>query len=127
MLVSTLAFAVQPASRAWRPDPRAPRRRGGSLRSPAILMLVLIEVGTGTVFGATEVGVTAAAKALGSTAAAGPLLGLWGVGSLLGGIAATRLGGGARRAGGVILLLAALAVAHGALMLSPAACSRSAR
>ncbi len=118
MLVATVAFAAQPASRAWRPDPGSPRRRGGSLRSPAIVVLALIEVGTGTVFGATEVGVTAAAKALGSTAAAGPLLGLWGVGSLLGGIAATRAGGSARRAGGLTLLLAALAVAHGALLLS---------
>jgi MFS family permease len=118
MLVCTVAFAVQPASRAWRAEPSAPRRRGGSLRTPAILTLALIELGTGIVFGATDVGVTAAAKALGSTAAAGPLLGLWGVGSLLGGIAATRLGGGARHAGGLILLLAALALAHGALMLS---------
>ena len=117
MLVSTLAFAAQPTSRAWRPDPSAPRSRGGSLRSPAIVTLALLELGTGAVFGATEVGVTAAAKALGSTAAAGPLLGLWGFGSLLGGIAATRLGGGARRAGGLILLLSALAVAHGALTL----------
>ena len=117
MLVSTIAFAAQPASRAWRPDASAPRRRGGSLRSRAILILALLELGTGAVFGATEVGVTAAAKALGSTTAAGPLLGLWGFGSLLGGIAATRLGGGARRAGGLILLLSALAVAHGALTL----------
>ena len=115
MLAATLAFAAQPASRAWRPDPDAPRRRGGSLRSPAILTLALIEIATGAVFGATEVGVTAAAKALGSTAAAGPLLGLWGLGSLFGGIAATRLGGSARRSGGVILLLTALAVVHGAL------------
>ena len=115
MLAATLAFAAQPASRAWRPDTDAPRRRGGSLRSRAILTLALIEIGTGAVFGATEVGVTAAAKLLGSATAAGPLLGLWGLGSLFGGIAATRLGGGARRAGGVIVLLAALAVAHGAL------------
>ncbi len=118
MLACTLAFAAQPASRAWRPDPNAPRRRGSSLRSRTILTLALIEIGTGAVFGATDVGVTAAAKALGSTAAAGPLLGLWGIGSLFGGIAATRLGGGARRAGGLTLLLAALAVAHGALALS---------
>ena len=118
MLAATLAFAAQPASRAWRPDPDAPRRRGGSLRSPAILTLALIEIATGAVFGATEVGVTAAAKALGSTAAAGPLLGLWGLGSLFGGIAATRLGGSARRSGGVILLLTALAVVHGALMFA---------
>lgn len=117
MLASTLAFAAQPASRAWRPDLSVPRRRGGSLRAPAIPILALIELATGAVFGATDVGVTAAAKALGSTAAAGPLLGLWGLGSLLGGIAATRLGGSARRAGGLILLLGALAVAHGALTL----------
>lgn len=35
------------------------------------------------------VGVVAAARGLGSSAAAGPLLGLWGLGSLLGGIAPT--------------------------------------
>jgi MFS family permease len=118
MLGGTIAFAAQPASRRWRPGRVEPRPRGGSLRSPAIRMLVLILVGIGTVFGSTEVGVTAAAKALGSTAAAGPLLALWGVGSLLGGIVATRLGGGARRAGGLMLLLVALAVGHGALAVT---------
>ena len=118
MLGGTVAFAAQPASRRWRPGHQLPRPRGGSLRSPAIRMLVLILIGTGTVFGATEVGVTAAAKALGSTAVGGPLLALWGLGSLLGGIVATRLGGGARRAGGLTVLLAALAVGHGALVLT---------
>jgi hypothetical protein len=76
------------------------------------------DAASGTVFGAVDVGVTAAAKALGSTPAAAPLLGLWGVGSLLGGIAATRLGGSARRAGGLTLLLAALTLGHGALILT---------
>jgi MFS family permease len=70
------------------------------------------------VFGATEVGVTAATKALGSSVAAGPLLALWGLGSLLGGIVATRLGGGARRARGLKNLLGALAIGHGALVLT---------
>ena len=118
MLVSTLAFAAQPASRRWQPDPAATRPRGGSLRSPAIRALVLILLGTGAVFGATDVGVTAAAASLGSTAAAGPLLGLWGLGSLLGGIVTTRLGGGAQRSRGLVILLAALAVGHGALLLT---------
>jgi MFS family permease len=118
MLVATLVFAAQPASRRWRPDPDVSRPRGGSLHSPAMRTLVLILFGTGAVFGATDVGVTAAAKALGSTAAAGPLLGLWGAGSLLGGIAATRLGGGAQRANGLKTLLGALALAHGALILT---------
>jgi hypothetical protein len=128
MLAGTLVFATQPASRRWRPDRDTPRPRGGSLRSPPMRTLVLIELGLGAVFGATDVGatdvgatdvgVTAAAKVLGSIAAAGPLLGLWGVGSLLGGIAATRLGGGTRHARGLTLLLAALALGHGALILT---------
>ena len=117
MLVATIAFAAQPAPRRWRPEPHTPPPRGGSLRSPAMRTLALIPLGTGAVFGAVDVGVTAAAKALGSTAAAGPLLGLWGVGSLLGGIAATRRGG-ARGARGLKLLLAALALGHGALIVT---------
>lgn len=118
MLAGTIAFATRPASRRWRPDPHTPRHRGGALRSAAMRTLVLIMVGTGAAFGATEVGVTAAAHALGSTASAGPLLGLWGVGSLLGGIAVMRLGSGALRPRRLGLLLAALALAHGALILT---------
>jgi predicted MFS family arabinose efflux permease len=79
---------------------------------------VVIELGTGVAFGATEVGVTAATHALASSAAAGPLLGLWGLGSLLGGAVATRLGGSAQSARGVTLLLIALALAHAALILT---------
>jgi MFS family permease len=118
MLAGTLAFATRGASRRWRPDPKAPRQRGGSLRPPAIRTLILILAGTGGVFGATEVGVTAAAHALSETGAAGPVLGVWGAGSLVGGLIATRLGGGATSARGRMLLLAALAVTHGALILA---------
>lgn len=118
MLAGTLVFAAQPASRSWRPDRRARRVLGGSLRSPAMRTLVAILTGTGAAFGATEVGVTAAAHALGSSAAAGPLLGLWGLGSLLGGIAVTRLGGSARSARGLTVLLVALALGHGALIIA---------
>ena len=128
MLVGTLAFATQPASRRWRPPRRAARARGGSLRSRTIRTLVALLLFTGAAFGATEVGVTAAARALGASAAAGPLLGFWGVGSLLGGVAATRSGGGARTARGMIVLLGALAVSHGALrpitLWRSASCSR---
>jgi MFS family permease len=118
ILGGTFVFAAQPASRRWRPEPVSSRRRGGSLRSPAIRTRVAISLGTGTVFGATEVGVTAPAHALGSTTAAGPLLALWGAGSLIGGMVATRLGGAARDARGLIPLLVALAITHGALILT---------
>ena len=118
LLAGTLAFAAHPVSRRWRPDRRVRRARGGSLRSPAMRSLVLLLLGTGVVFGATEVGVTASTHALGQSAAAGPLLGLWGLGSLVGGIAATRLGGSARGPRGLTLLVAALALGHGALILT---------
>jgi predicted MFS family arabinose efflux permease len=118
MLVATLVFAAQPASHRWRPDSDVSRPRGGSLRSPAMRTLVLVLFGTGAVFGATDIGVTAAAVTLGHTAAAGPLLGLWGVGSLLGGVAATRLGGGAKRGNGLTMLLTLLALGHAALTVT---------
>ncbi len=118
MLAGTVAFAAQPGSRRWRPEPNVQRPRGGALRSPAMRTLVLILLLTGAVFGTTDVGVTAAAHALGSTAAAGPLLGLWGLGSLVGGIVATRNGSSAGGPQRLLLLLVALALGHGALLLS---------
>jgi predicted MFS family arabinose efflux permease len=86
------------------------------------VLLVPLAVGIGiarppvsAVFGAVDVGVTAAAKALGSTADAGPVLGLWGVGSLVGGLVAARFGDASRRIGVLLLLLVGLAVGHGTL------------
>jgi predicted MFS family arabinose efflux permease len=115
LVAGTAVFAAQPASRAWRPAPAPEGRRGGSLRTPAMRTLVLVLVAVGVVFGAVEVAVVAAAAALGSAAAAGPLLGLWGAGSLVGGVVAARMGGGARTGAGLALVLAALAAGHLAL------------
>ena len=119
LLVATTAFARQPASRAWRPDRSAARTRGGSLRSPAMRTLVIVLVAVGGLFGAVEVAIAAAADGLGSAAAAGPLLGVWGAGSLVGGLLAVRLGGGAQGAAGLSLMLGALTLGH--LLLVPAA------
>ena len=116
LLAGTVAFAREPVTRAWRSVAAAgPRLRGGSLRAPAMQTLVIVLVGVGALFGAAEVGVAAAAERLGTPGIAGPLLGLWGVGSLLGGLVATRLGGGARGAGGLAVLLGALCAGHLAL------------
>jgi MFS family permease len=118
LAVATVAFAAQPASRGWRPAPSASRRRG-ALRSPAVRTLVIALVAVGALFGAVEVAVTAAAANLGRTAAAGPLLGLWGGGSLVGGLLAARLGRGAPSTRRLSLLLVALTAGH--LLLIPAA------
>ena len=79
--------------------------------------LFAVLVAVGVVFGAVEVGVTVAANALGGTAVAGPLLAVWGIGSLTGGLVASRLGGGARSGRGLALILTALAGGHLALGL----------
>jgi MFS family permease len=119
LLVATAAFAAEPASRRWRPSVARSRGRGGCLRAPAMRTLVLVLIAVGVLFGAVEVGVTAATAGLGSTASAGPLLGLWGAGSLIGGMLAVRLGAGLRGGAGLALVLAALTCGH--VLLVPAA------
>lgn len=115
LVVSTSLFALSSASRSWRPCPGAVGAGDSALRSPGVRTLVLVLAGAGLLFGATEVAVMASADALGHTAAAGPLLGLWGVGGLIGGVVAARLGGGARTGVGLAVLLAALSGGHLAL------------
>src|SRR5688500_6410895 len=105
LLIGTAAFAAQPASRTWQPDHGVARTRGGSLSAPAMRTLVIVLVAVGALFGAVEVAVAAAADGLGAAAAAGPLLGIWGAGSLVGGMLAVRLGGGAHSAAGLALVL----------------------
>ena len=115
LLGATIGFALQPATRDWGPEPRAAGSRGGSLRSPAVRTLVAVLVAVGIVFGAVEVAVTVAATSLGSTAAAGPLLGVWGAGSLAGGALVSRRGG-PRSGFGLAVLLLGMAVGHMALV-----------
>jgi predicted MFS family arabinose efflux permease len=116
VLLGTAAFAAQPVSRAWRPLPDRRQRRGGALRAPAVRTLALALVAVGTLFGAVEVAVVAATEAGGSAGAAGPLLGIWGAGSLLGGLLAARAGGGAQSAAGLTLVLGGLTAGHFALV-----------
>jgi MFS family permease len=111
MLLGTVAFAAQPASRHWRPAPGQQRPAGGSLRAPGMRTLVSVLTAAGMLFGAVEVAVPATAGAM-----AGPLMGLWGLGSLAGGAIATRRGGGAHTPGGLALVLAFLAAGHLALV-----------
>jgi len=116
LLAATAAYCAQPASRRWHAAPAEPRPGGGSLRTPAMRTLVIALVAVGVLLGADEVAVTAAAKALAGTTAASALFALWGVGSFVGGLLITRLGGGARSAAGLALLLGALTVGHLALI-----------
>jgi MFS family permease len=120
LLGGTLAFLATPASRDWRPAAAPPVGHGwlGALRSPGVRTLLVLLALMGLTFGAVEVGVPAAAEAEGHRDAAGPLLSLWGLGSMLGGLLAMRL----RRPAGPVARLSATmcAMATGHLLLGAA-------
>jgi MFS family permease len=83
-------FVVQPASRNWRPvvDETASRSSLGALASPTIVVLFMTIALFAVSFGAIEVAVNAFASEHDATGATGPLVALWGVGSLIGGVIA---------------------------------------
>lgn len=121
VLGGTIAFVTTPASRAWRPAAAPPEGHGrlGALRSPGVRTLLVLLALFGSTFGAIEVAVPAAAEYAGHPGATGPLLALWGLGSMLGGVLAMRL---RRRATPVARLTATTcALAAGPLALAPAA------
>jgi MFS family permease len=78
-------FAATPVSRAWRPQRRT-ADWAGPLRSPGIRAVLATIVLLAGAFGTVEVTVVAGAEQLGSRALAGPLLALWALGSLVGGL-----------------------------------------
>ncbi|HET9289507.1 MAG TPA: MFS transporter [Actinomycetes bacterium] len=86
LLAGVGVFAATPASRAWRP-PRRAADWAGPLRSPGIRAVLATIVLLATAFGTVEVTVVAGAEQLGSRTLAGPLLALWALGSLVGGLA----------------------------------------
>jgi MFS family permease len=116
VLGGTVVFATAEASRAWRGRPREPGR-GGALRAPGVRTLAVVFVLIGVAFGAVEVAVPGAADAAGHRDAAGWLLGLWGLGSFVGGVLAARGRPPADRVRRLSVLLVALAVGHALLAL----------
>lgn len=116
VVVGTIAFALRPESCAWRPHDHAeeiPRAARSALAAPGVRMVVAVMAIVGVLVAAVEVAIAAATHDAGAPGATGPLLALWGVGSLIGGVVVARTGG----VRSVPLLLLALAVSHGALAL----------
>jgi predicted MFS family arabinose efflux permease len=112
----TLVFSATRESRTWRAPPSdIPRRRGGALRSPGLQTIAIAIALAGATFGAIEVAVPAACQAAGSKGATGPLLAIWGLGSMLGGLLAARAAP-ADAARWIVLLLAALGIGDLALV-----------
>jgi MFS family permease len=115
LLLGTVMFAAQPASRDWTPDEVVARRLGGSMRAPAMRTLVIVLIGVGVLFGAVEVAITGAAESAGTRGLAAPLIALWGAGSLAGGLVLARHPSRTNSSRDLVLLLAALTLGHGSL------------
>jgi MFS family permease len=85
-VVAAVGFGTAPAVRAEVPDADAVRTRAGPLGSPGIRTLIAAAMAAAISFGAIEVALPAFTESEGSRAVAGPLLTLWALGSVIGGI-----------------------------------------
>jgi MFS family permease len=85
--VAAFGFATAPASRAWKPAENVERTRAGALGASGIRVLVLVAVLAAISFGGLEVALTAFAEDEGSRGAVGPLITVWALGSVVGGLA----------------------------------------
>jgi hypothetical protein len=118
MLAGDLAFASARASRRWRPSPERRHDAAGALRGRGVRVLVAVFALCGLAIGAVEVCVPAALDAMGHRELTGLLLGFWGAGSMLAGIAVTRSrapGDAPRR---LSILLGLWGLGHAALALA---------
>ena len=117
-LLGTLMFAATAASRGWRPAADRVSGLAGALASPGVRTLLgtMLVVGAGV--GIIEVAVPALCEAAGRPSATGFVLGVWGLGSLVGGVVASRLSAAEDPGRRVIVLLAALAAGTAPLVLA---------
>ncbi|MDO9410303.1 MFS transporter [Patulibacter sp.] len=119
LAAATVVFASGPESRAM-PASGVRRTAGaGPLRRPAIRALLAISFGLGTMFGATELAITASAEEAGTPGAVGLLLAAYCVGSLIAGLATAHRGPWRSPERALLLLVLACTVGHGLLALAP--------
>jgi len=84
--IAATGFATAPAAAASTREAPAQRTRAGALGSPGMRTLVLAGAVTAISFGGLEVALPAFAEAEGSRGSVGPLITLWALGSVVGGL-----------------------------------------
>ena len=119
-LVGVYTFSAHEASRRWASPAEARRDVVGALRGEGVRVLVAVFVLCGLAVGAVEVAVPATLDAMGSRELTGPLLGVWGVGSLIAGAAVAGFGAPGDPARRLAVLVAAWGATHAALALAGA-------
>jgi MFS family permease len=117
--LAATGFATAPAARATAPEEHPERTRAGALRSPGMRTLLLVTAITAISFGGLEVALTAFAEAEGSRGAVGPLVTVWAIGSVIGGLWYGGRSWSAPIERRFVLLLALLAVGSAPLPFAP--------
>jgi MFS family permease len=117
-LAGGLAFVAAPAVRTWRPDPREHEHAAGALSGAGIRTLLLATALVGFSIPALEIAIAAFAENEGHTGATGLILGMWGLGSLVGGVVFGRRAAPEDPARRLTVLFAALAVGTAAPALA---------
>jgi len=84
-LCGTVMFATSELSSGWQASTKK-RTRGGALASPGLRTLLVTVALAGVVLGAVEVGLPALAVEIGARWSSGPMLALFSVGSMAGGL-----------------------------------------
>jgi hypothetical protein len=115
LVAGGLAFSAHPLSRGVRPHPERTRDLTGALRGRGVRALAVVFALLGLSIGAVEVTVPAALDAMGHRGLTGVLLGLWGVGSMLAGLAVARIGAPADAPRRLAALIVAWSAAHAAI------------
>ena len=117
-LVGALMFAGTRASRSWQPEPDRAVGLAGALASPGVRTLLATMAVVGAGVGIIEVAVPALCEGAGRPSATGFVLGIWGLGSLIGGVVAGRLAAAEDPGRRVVVLLGALAAGTTPLVLA---------
>lgn len=86
MVLGGLWFLGQRSTEPPVSAPGAPRHRGSVLRAPGMLVLILVFVAMGSIFGATDVSTVAFAEEAGRKGIAGVILAVFAAGSLISGL-----------------------------------------
>jgi Major Facilitator Superfamily len=107
-LAGTAFFAASELSGGWRAPAARERARASALASPGLRALLGTALLAGVVIGAVEVGLPALAVARGARWSAGPLLALFSVGSMAGGLAYSAVAWRRALGGRYVALLAAM-------------------
>lgn len=119
LALGNFAFSAHPASRGFTPAVRGEDRDlSGALRGRGVRVLIGVFALCGLAVGAVEVVVPASLDAMGHRNLTGLMLGIWGVGSLLAGLATAQVGAPRNAAGRLAVLLALWGALHGAIGLA---------